>query len=164
MVLDYNKGMSTTETQRTDPSRRALLSAPIMSGLFLAYTWLAGFIRLLPHAPWLLITSTGTLNQDTSYLPVCLFKVMTHLPCAFCGLTRSFTMIWQGRWLQALDYHPLGFPFFLAAVLLAFGGALLPEATRPVIRFFTNRPAVYGAVALLVLCWLWKLARNPVYW
>ncbi|HEY9685609.1 MAG TPA: DUF2752 domain-containing protein [Coleofasciculaceae cyanobacterium] len=135
-----------------------------MSGLFLAYTWLAGFVRLLPHAPWLLITSTGIPNQDIAYLPVCLFKAMTHLPCAFCGLTRSFTMIWQGHWQQAMDYHLLGFPFFLGAVFLTFGGPLLPEATRQVIRFFTSRQAVYGCVILLVLCWLWKLAQNPVYW
>jgi hypothetical protein len=156
--------MTTAETQRSDPPRQALLPAAIMSGLFLAYTWLAGFIRLSSQAPWLLITSTTSPNQDIPCLPVCLFKAMTHLPCAFCGLTRSFTMIWQGHWQQALDYHPLGFPFFLATVFLAFGGLFLPEATLQTIRFFTSRPAVYGGIALLVLGWLWKLARNPVYW
>lgn len=47
----------------------------------------------------------------------CLFKLITGIPCMFCGLTHAFHALLLGQWVEAVSYHPL--------VYLAFGLVLL---------------------------------------
>jgi uncharacterized protein DUF2752 len=56
-------------------------------------------------------------------VPLCQFKVMTHLPCFSCGLTRSFIGMAHLDIARAAFYHPLGVMLF--AVFL-FVAVLLP--------------------------------------
>jgi hypothetical protein len=77
---------------------------------------------------------------DPSSLPeVCIFRILTGIPCMFCGLTRAFHAISLGHFGQAIGYHPLAFPayglvvlHFVLACLRAFGWKhprLLPALT-----------------------------------
>jgi hypothetical protein len=61
-------------------------------------------------------TSLGELRVPT----ICLLHRVTGLPCAACGLTRSFCALGHGSMGRAIDEHPLGPVVFviLAAVLV----------------------------------------------
>src|SRR5437870_151071 len=56
-------------------------------------------------------------------VPACQFKMLTHLPCFGCGLTRSFIGMGHLRPDRAAFYHPGGIPLFLLTLFLA---GLLP--------------------------------------
>src|SRR5437588_12182829 len=56
-------------------------------------------------------------------VPMCQFKIMTHLPCPGCGLTRSFIGMAHLDPARAARFHPLGLVLFPLTVFLA---ALLP--------------------------------------
>lgn len=114
--------------------------------------------------PWLIFAAATPSKPDIPYLSVCLFKNITQLPCAFCGLTRSLALIWQGQWAETVNYHLLGIPVFLMLALMAILGPLFPDTAQRFIRFATRRPVVYVGLALLLAVWLWKLGQNPAYW
>ncbi len=48
---------------------------------------------------------------------VCPFRLVTGLPCPTCGLTRAFCFLAHGRIAESLQFHWLGAPLFLFAVL-----------------------------------------------
>ncbi|MCX7847172.1 MAG: DUF2752 domain-containing protein [bacterium] len=50
--------------------------------------------------------------DDPRWSP-CLFRRVTGLPCATCGLTRSLASLAHGSWQRAYAYHPLGLPVAL---------------------------------------------------
>ena len=91
----------------------------------------------------------------------CLLRCATGLPCATCGMTRSFCAIGRGEFGAAFAYHPLGpvlYAFFAvvmlrsAAVALA-GRRLLPQA---------GRVFLWTAVALLaaiLVVWVVRLCQ-----
>jgi Protein of unknown function (DUF2752) len=47
----------------------------------------------------------------------CLTRVLFHVHCPTCGLTRSFIAMAHGEWAEALRFHRLG-PFLFAFVFL----------------------------------------------
>lgn len=86
-------------------------------------------------------------------ISACQFKMMTHLPCFGCGLTRSFIGMAHLRPDRAVFYHPGGVPLFLLTVFLA---GLLPLSRERRARLGRwaeecSRPLNYFSVALLVL-------------
>ena len=56
------------------------------------------------------------INPDA--LPgVCIFRMLTGIPCMFCGLTHAFHAISLGQFQAALDFHPLAFLAYGLVVL-----------------------------------------------
>lgn len=56
---------------------------------------------------------------EPSALPeVCLFKIITGIPCMFCGLTHAFHALSLGQVESALSFHPLVFPALALVVVL----------------------------------------------
>jgi hypothetical protein len=51
-------------------------------------------------------------------LPPCGFLALFSLPCPACGLTTSFAHLARFSLLASLRAHPLGFPLFLAVLVL----------------------------------------------
>ena len=95
-------------------------------------------------------------------LNVCLFNLVTGLPCMTCGLTRAFHAISLGNLRDAMAYHPLS-PFLyglaishlLVAVLRLLGWrARLLRTPRPV------RAMVAGTLGLLLFSWIPRLLGN----
>jgi hypothetical protein len=60
-------------------------------------------------------------------IPLCQFRVLTHLPCLACGLTRSFIGMAHLDLGRAAFFHPVGVVLFPLFVLVA---ALLPASPR----------------------------------
>jgi hypothetical protein len=82
----------------------------------------------------------------------------------FCGLTRSFVLIGSGQWQESLQYHLLGIPIYIGTLCLAVLGLLAPMQVERLIRTITQRRAVYLLIAVLILCWLWKISHDPQFW
>lgn len=49
----------------------------------------------------------------------CPSRLLLHLPCPGCGLTRSWIALWQGEFLTSIRFHPLGLPLFLVCVAVS---------------------------------------------
>jgi hypothetical protein len=97
-------------------------------------------------------------------LPQCPFLAITGHPCPFCGGTRSFAYMWNGRVTNAMLLYPLGPLMFvvtalaipvLAAAVLANRDLTvrLPERIR--------RPLLGCAAGVLVVSWALKLTVLP---
>jgi hypothetical protein len=49
--------------------------------------------------------------------PLCLTRLLFHVDCPACGLTRSFVAMGHGDWLGALRHHRLGPVLFLLVLV-----------------------------------------------
>jgi len=90
---------------------------------------------------------------------VCLFNLVTGLPCMTCGLTRAFHAISLGDLRAALAYHPLSpllygltaFHLLVACLRLLGWRARLLRTPHPV------RTMVAGTLGLLFFSWIPRL-------
>lgn len=88
----------------------------------------------------------------------CIFHQSTHLPCPFCGMTRSLLCLVQGNWQSSLAWHPLG-PFLGIGAAITFLAWLSPSWQST--NLSKKLPLKYGSIALSVLfisCWALRLA------
>jgi hypothetical protein len=144
--------------------RQSLLPLVLLCWGVLAYTLVSSRLQPGQARPLPLISAW---LQPALHIPrhsLCLFKDLTHLPCVFCGLTRSFVLIGHGQWRESLHYHLLGIPFYLLMVSIALLGVLVPQQAARLIRLLTRRHAVYLLIVILLLCWVWKLGQDPQFW
>ena len=90
----------------------------------------------------------------------CLLRRATGLPCATCGMTRSFCAIGQGEFGAAFAQHPLGpilYAFFVlvmlrSATVAATGRRTLPQAGRVFLWMAAVLVAVILVVWVVCLC------------
>lgn len=97
-------------------------------------------------------------------LPACPFLTITGHPCPFCGGTRSFAYMWNGRMGNAVQLYPLGPLLFVgtavAIPLLAL--ALLTDRDLTVrLPDRLRRPLLGCAAGALVVSWALKLTVLP---
>ena len=82
---------------------------------------------------------------------LCLLRATTGVPCPFCGGTTAVSDLGHGDLGAAVAASPL-------AVLLAVGLPVIGIAPKP--RWWANRRLrVTAVVTVLVLAWIWQLAR-----
>ncbi|MBW3622934.1 MAG: DUF2752 domain-containing protein [Armatimonadetes bacterium] len=102
------------------------------------------------------------LSRIGLYGPPCPSRLLLHLPCPGCGLTRSWVALWHGDLLASFRYHPLGMALFLLCLLFLFA----PLSYRsPRFRFgdppfyaFLFRPGVLKGFSVLFFgIWLLRL-------
>jgi hypothetical protein len=80
---------------------------------------------------------------------ICTLRRLTGLPCATCGLTRSFCSLGRGEFAAAFRYHPLGPAACLAlAVVMVRSAAIAMTGRRVMPR--TAR-ALVGSVPVLAV-------------
>ena len=77
------------------------------------YLIMAGILVSVLLASRLLIPSRVIVN-------VCLFNMVTGLPCMTCGMTRAFHSISMGNFKEAINYHPLSIFTYILAVFHFF--------------------------------------------
>ncbi len=71
----------------------------------------------------------------------CLSRVLLHLPCPGCGLTRAMAAAWRGDLWASFTYHPLGLPVMMLSAFL-----LLHRVCPP--RWRLRRALDRGAILL----------------
>ena len=111
---------------------------------------------------------------DKDYLPLCMFKALTGLPCPGCGLTHSFCALGKGRFAAAFGYNALGPGIFLLAVGIWLRSAAVILGKIEVVAAFDRMArrcglarlllvslGIYGAGRIaFILIWQPELIRN----
>jgi hypothetical protein len=85
----------------------------------------------------------------------CVFRTLTGVPCATCGMTHAFVYMAHGRIAEAFRWSPLG--ALLAAAVWIFAVADLLRVAAgwpfPAIPRRLVRPALYAGAAALIVNW-----------
>ncbi len=107
-----------------------------------------GAVRLLPALP---------------FLPQCLFKKLTGLPCPTCGATRAVVHLAHGDISHAFMMNPLTAAGVLAAIFFFLYSIItllfeLPRF-RVLLRESESKAIRWGSAALLLAQWLYLLMR-----
>jgi hypothetical protein len=80
----------------------------------------------------------GFGTHEQLLMPPCLFRLITHVPCPFCGMTTGFALMARGKvWQAAADNLMAPPAFFLTALItlaglwgLLTGREWIPASTR----------------------------------
>jgi hypothetical protein len=96
------------------------------------------------------------LLEPSGIINVCLFNIVTGLPCMTCGMTRAFHSISMGNLREAINYHPLSVFFYVLVVFHLFiaimGICGLKFNIYRIHRIFT-----YIVLGLLFIFWMLRL-------
>ncbi len=95
--------------------------------------------------------------------PGCSFKSVTGLPCATCGMTRSFTFMADGAFADAFAMQPMGalLCLGLAMVVLLAGWSLLTAMPLgPVFGAVFRPKPIIAVVAFLIGVWVFTIIRT----
>jgi hypothetical protein len=126
---------------------------------------LRNVLLLVGLAFWMLYTRVyWGLHAMHLGLPQCPFLAITGHPCPFCGGTRSFACMWDGRASSAMLLYPLGPLMFVVTVVAIPVLALAVLADRDLtVRLpdRVRRPLLGCAAGALVVSWALKLTILP---
>jgi hypothetical protein len=116
-------------------------------GVGLLFAW-AGLMSL---AGWL-------VSQVHPGQSICLFKRVTGLPCATCGLTRGMLNLLQGRPAIGWAHNPLWMT--VAALTTGILAVRLATGKAPRLETTPRQRAwlLWGAVAVFLLNWVYVIA------
>jgi hypothetical protein len=97
-------------------------------------------------------------------LPLCVFKILTGIPCPTCGLTRAVIALSRGDLGRALSMNPLAAVAGVAAIgYLVYAAAVLVlrlPRLRPLVTPLDARILRIAAVTLVAGNWLWLIATG----
>jgi hypothetical protein len=97
-------------------------------------------------------------------LPPCPFLTITGHPCPFCGGTRSFAYMWDGKVTRAAMLYPLGPLLFfgtLAAIPVLVVAVLANRDVALRMPGPVRRAMLGGAIGVLAVSWALKLTVLP---
>lgn len=103
---------------------------------------------------------SGVGTHEQLGLAPCQLVTVLGIPCAFCGMTTSFTHLAQGDPWQALITQPAAVAIAAAtipAALIALAATLTGRVPGLVRRWALSRPAFAIAAILLVAAWVYKI-------
>jgi hypothetical protein len=101
---------------------------------------------------------------EPSKLPeICMFKILTGIPCMFCGLTHAFHAISLGNLEMAENFHPLAF-FALGLVIFLFVFSVLKfifwEAFQSKVSI--EGTLLKGAFVIFTVFWIYRLISGTL--
>lgn len=126
---------------------------------------LAGAVLLLLAAASLEVARDDDGREQVSAAgralpPLCLFRLVTGLPCPGCGITRSVVDLVHGDLAASLHHHPFGFvALFLIAAQIPYRTAVMFHPRAQNFRFpslWTGR-VFWGTCGLFLACWVVRL-------
>lgn len=122
--------------------------------------FILGWLLFVPLAALVIFYNLGWI-RPTEWLPPCLFRFVTGLPCPGCGGTRAFTAVLQGDLIHAFFYHPVvPFCYILYVIFM------VTQTLERILRKTTNLrfhglsfrlEYVYVAVLLILVQWIIKV-------
>lgn len=106
-----------------------------------------GWVAAVGVIVGLLLPATG-LGPST-----CGMQRSLAVPCPGCGLTRSVSSFLQGQFSWSFQFHPMGWAFAVAMLILAVGSFLPSRWRDPVIARLSkyDGPIGFGLIAFAVL-------------
>ncbi len=113
-------------------------------------------------AATLAAAAVGALAREDDFSSgptLCPFRLVTGLPCPFCGMTRSMLALGQGDLGASVRFHPLGPVLLVVAVfgLWRFGRAAARRVPARV-----PRGALVTGAEVLAIAWLVQLVPLPL--
>lgn len=108
----------------------------------------------LGASAWLVPVADQIMRPDGAPLGgACWFRAVTHLPCPFCGMTRSFVALAHGELASAFRFHAAG-PLLFAAMAAALVAIAIAGVRRgpPVVerRGFRRALEIVAAICGVV--------------
>ncbi len=91
-----------------------------------------------------------------SSIDICLFNMLTGLPCMTCGMTRAFHSISIGNFREAIRYHPLSI-FTYILVVFHFFIAILGIAGLKLNIYRMHRVFLYAVLGIFFVFWMVRL-------
>lgn len=117
-------------------------------------------------AAWLATVALAVAISHWQHTPVqlCLFRQITGLPCATCGMTRGCLAALQGDPVQAWLYNPLA----MTALAIVVGNLLLRIIAGYRVNLGLGRPARRWIwIAIIVLAtvnWAYVILYHTKHW
>lgn len=96
-------------------------------------------------------------------MPPCFFRLLTHLPCPFCGMTTGYALMARGQVAKAAHCNLMAPPAFVATALLALlglWGLLTGRHWLP--RFMSNPIFPRLLLAVILAFWVANLVTELV--
>jgi len=117
---------------------------------------------------WLYIDQSGFTIGKNDDVNLCAVRNIAGIPCPSCGSTRSVISIFQGHFLQALYFNPLGFvlAFVLIAAPLWIAYDFLKNKNSlfnfyySTETFLKQKKVAIPALAILLLNWIWNIYKG----
>ncbi|MDX2115773.1 MAG: DUF2752 domain-containing protein [Planctomycetota bacterium] len=150
--------------------------APLERGLpgagqrLFAAAWCMALLTVLVVAAWLEPSPAGHGTHEQLRLrsgiglQACSWAMITGQPCPTCGMTTAFAHAANGDLVASFRAQPAGMLMALASATgvficghIAFFGSRLGAALSPAL----NGKTLAGALALLGLAWVYKIAVWP---
>ena len=104
----------------------------------------------------LLLGAACVLLFVTSLPPICPVRLLFHVPCPSCGLTRAARLVLAGDFAGATHMHPLWFlvlpsvgAFCMLQLAHYLGRGELAKVDKPAVRYWA-----YVLLGLLVVVWV----------
>jgi hypothetical protein len=115
---------------------------------------------------WILFNSQYFYSDPKEH-EVCLFKMVSGIPCPSCGSTRSVLNLLKGNWAQGFYINPLGIIVFLFMLIVplwllydvAVGKDGLFRAYKYVEKILRTKWSV-PLIFLLILNWIWSISKG----
>ncbi len=121
---------------------------------------IAGAVLTLIVAKLLNPEPSGYGTHEHLFLLPCIFKLLTGLPCPFCGMTTSFALMADGAVRAALGAHILGPPAYLATwAILPAALAGLVGNRPPLPRWLFSQRAGRILLVVVLVGWVFNLVR-----
>jgi len=110
----------------------------------------------------LTLISANFTNSYTIGPTLCTFRLLTGKPCPFCGTTRSLGSIFQGEFVKAWNYNPLGFIVLALFLILIVNPKLfrkLQSKSNSFISNFGSQNRFLFISILFALTWIINTSR-----
>ena len=127
------------------PARWLLSLAPLLS--------LAAVLIYPAYAGW-------ASQRGLPAHPGCPFRLLTHLPCPFCGMSRSVALLYRGDIAGSLSFCPLIAGWLGLLGYLSWKFLLRNRAVNPAM----NRAEFALFCALFAASWALKFLLGPRYY
>ena len=104
----------------------------------------------LPVVSYFLVQGQAEIHGHFMALPVCAFKMLTGIPCPFCGMTMAFCEMSHFCFAEAFDIQPAG----IVVYFLCLGAGLFFLARGVLGKPFVDvRKGRYWTPAFNTLLW-----------
>lgn len=130
--------------------------------------YLTLLILLLAGYSWLIFSIYHTYSVYSESVELCIFKVITGVPCPSCGSTRSVVSFFKGDVYEAIMYNPIGIilaglivftPFWLLYDIIFKRDSLLNFYNKFEI-FITGKKIMIIAITLVIANWIWNIFKE----
>ena len=122
---------------------------------------------LLAGYSWVAFSMFRAVSVAPEGVELCIFKIVTGVPCPACGSTRAVVSIFKGDLHQAILLNPIGFIIVITMLVLPFW--LLADLIfkeKSLLNFYlwfekivVNRKVMITAIILLLANWIWNIYK-----